>query len=374
MHYDTKKRLQRYLLIALTALGIHYLTLILSWLLIGGNLSFAGIKELFIRRLTTPGDAERYLDIAKNGYVREGENAINLVFYPLYPLLIRALSFVTGDLAFSGLLISQLCYACASIVLYKWVALDRSSSDAWFSVLLLALYPYSVFVMGVFSEGLFLLLTIGCLYQIRRQRFGWAGAVGFLAALCRVQGMLLILPAVYELLALRFGEKKRPFAWKDLLVLLIPAGFGVYLGINAFLHGNPFQFLQYEAGEPWYQTSQWISRNIALQYSLAQQYEGLAWIIYLPQIALYFFALLALFAGIRGKHPTRDILYGAAYLGFTYLSGWMISGGRYMLSCVPLYAILAGLNKEGSKKLLLFIFALTNFIYSLMYYMGYAIM
>ena len=306
--------------------------------------------------------------------MREGENAINLVFYPLYPFLMRALSFLTSDLAAAGLLISQISYAGASILLYEWVALDHSSSDGWLAVLLLALYPYSMFVMGVFSEGLFLLLTIGCLYLIRRRRFGWAGAVGFLAALCRVQGILLLLPAVYELIVLHWGDEKRPFCRKDAFVLLIPAGFGIYLGINAYLHGNPLQFLQYEAGAPWYQTSQWISRNIALQFSLAKQYPGLDLIIYLPQIALFFLALLVLFIGIRRKHPTGEILYGAAYLGFTYLSGWMISGGRYMLSCVPLYAVLAGLKKEGIKKLLLFILAMTNLVYSLLYYMGYAIM
>lgn len=360
--------------IVLVSLGLHYLVLILSLLLKEGGLSFAGLHRLILERLTQPGDAVRYLDIAKNGYVSEGENAINLVFYPLYPFLMRFLSLLTGDLAAAGLILSQASYAASSVVLYEWLRIDREEKDAWYGVLLLALYPYSVFVMGVFTEGLFLLLTVSCLYLLRKRRFLFAGAVGFFAALCRVQGLLLILPAICTLLEARFGKEKRKLQGKDAAVLLIPAGFGAYLLINAFVAGDPFRFLQYEAGEPWYQTSEWISRNISLQFAMGNDHEGLAWIIYYPQIALYFFALLVLFMGVRRGHPLPELLYGGAYLGFTYLSGWMISGGRYMLGCVPLYAILAGARGDTKKKLLLLFLALTNFIYSLLYYMGYSIM
>lgn len=370
-----KKRWIKWLLVILAAWGIHDLVLILSSVFVQGGLSLQGIADLIRRRLTEPGDAVRYLDIAKNGYTATGENAINLVFYPLYPYLIRFLSLLIPNPALCGLFISRLSFAGAAVLLYEWIAMERkSAADAWLGVMLFALYPFSVFVMGVYSESLFLLLTIGCLLLIRKKRFGWAGAMGFLAALCRVQGMLLILPAAYELLSLRLGKEKRRFSWKDLLVLLIPAGFGAYLLINYSLHGNAFQFLAYEAGEPWYQTTQWISRNISLQYSLSQQYEGLAWIIYLPQIALYFLVLLALLLGVKNRLPTSVILYGGAYLGFTFLSGWMISGGRYMLSCVPVYLCLSSVKSGTARRLLLLLFALTHVIYSLLFYMSYAIM
>lgn len=370
-----KKRWPVWLGIILAAWGIHDLVLVLSSVFVQGSLSLPGIVDLIGQRLTEPGDAVRYLDIAKNGYTAVGENAINLVFYPLYPYLIRFLSLIVPNRALSGLIISRVSFAGAAVLLYEWILYERKcTADAWLGVMLLSLYPFSVFVLGVYSESLFLVLTIGCLFLLRKKRFVCAGIAGFLAALCRVQGMLLILPAAYEMLSLRLGDEKRRFSPKDLSVLLIPAGFGVYLLINYALHGNPFQFLQYEAGEPWYQTTHWISRNIALQYSLSRQHQGLSWIIYLPQIALYFLALCTMLLGVKEKTPVSVILYGGAYLGFTFLSGWMISGGRYMLSCVPIYLILSSVKSASARRLLVLAFALTNVVYSLLFYMSYAIM
>ena len=374
MQSRMQSRWKRWAAIALASLGIHYLMLALSQLLISGHFSFPEFYDLLVRRLTTPGDAERYLDLAKNGYVTEGENAINLVFYPLYPLLIQVLGLLTRNLALSGVILSQVSYAFASILLYELIALDGDARQAWDGVLLMALYPFSMFVMGVFSEGLFLLLSIGCLYALRKRRFLWAGVIGFLAALSRTQGMLLLFPAVCELLTLRLGREKRRLRGRDLGVLLIPAGFGVYLLINYLLYHNCFQFLIYEADKPWYQTTKWIGENIASQYRMALDYRGLSLIIYWAQIALYFLALGVIFYGIWKKEQLSDLLYAGVYLGFTYLSGWMISGGRYMLCCVPLYIILARLREGRGRRLLFFILGLLFFTYSYLYMDGHAIM
>src|SRR5688500_13933486 len=42
-------------------------------------------------------DAPHYLDIARMGYVSEGVEARWIVFYPLYPWLVRAASFALRD-------------------------------------------------------------------------------------------------------------------------------------------------------------------------------------------------------------------------------------------------------------------------------------
>ena len=362
-----------WLLILAVSLGLHYLMLLLAGVLLSGGFSFREIGDLLLRRWTEPGDATRYLDLAANGYVTEGENAINLVFYPLYPLLVRWLGALTG-LTAAGLIISQVGYALASVLLYEFILLDGDERAAWDGVLLLALYPFSMFVMGIYTEGLFLLLTIGCLYALRRGRFVWAGCVGFLAALTRTQGMLLIFPAVYEWVTQRWGRDKRRMQWSDLCLLLIPAGFGVYLCINYFLHGNFTQFLLYEADAPWYQTTQWIGANIAQQYGMALEYEGLNWVIYWPQIALFFLSLATLFFGLWKKERMSLLLYGGVYLGFTYLSGWMISGGRYMLCCVPLFVTLAKVKSDPARRFLLLVFAVLFFVYSYFFLAGYAIM
>ncbi len=363
-----------WLLVVLTVLLLHYLALALHIVITSGSFSFEKLGDLIEGRLMEPGDATRYIDIARHGYVTTGENAINLVFYPLYPLLMRWLGWLTFSLPLAGVIISHVGYCAASILLYELMLLDGDRRNAWDAVLLLSLYPFSLFALGVFTEGLFLALSIGCLYALRKRNFLAAGVVGFFAALTRTQGMLLFFPAVYEWVTLRFGPKKEKLRWQDAFLLLIPAGFGVYLGINAALWGNCFQFLKFEAGEPWYQSTQWIGENISLQYRLARDYPGLAWFIYYLQIALYFAALAVLGYGVYKKERMMYLLYGGVYLGFTYLSGWMISGGRYMLCCVPLFIILGKLKDGLARRFLLLATGLLFFLYSELFLRGYAIM
>lgn len=369
-----KNRLKTWLLIACVCLGLHDLMIVLAQIVIHGGFSWTECWKIAVSRLTQPGDATRYLDIARNGYTAEGENAINLVFYPLYPLLIRLLGYLTGNLPLSGVIISQAGYCIASVLLYELILLDGDARMAWDGVLLMTLYPFSMFAMGLFTEGLFLALTIGCLYGLRKGEFIAAGVIGFFASLTRTQGMLLIFPAVYEIVSRRLEKEKRKIKISDVSVLLIPAGFSVYLFINYLLHGNWFQFLIYEADAPWYQSTRWIGDNIAQHYSMALSNSGLAWIIYWVQIALYFGILFVLFYGLKRKERMMYLLYGGAYLGFTYLSGWMISGGRYGLGCVPIFIILSKLRDGTARRFLFFIAGMLFFVYSLFYLQGFAIM
>ena len=369
-----KKRWLDWLLILAFTLGLHYLAMALHLLIESGSFSFDQLGGLIAGRLMEPGDATRYIDVAQHGYVTQGENMINLVFYPLYPLLMRWLGWLTFSLPLAGVIISHVGYGIASILLYELILLDGDRRQAWDGVLLMALYPLSMFALGVFTEGLFLALSIGCLYALRKRNFLAAGIVGFLVALTRTQGMLLFFPAVYEWVTLRFGPRKEKLHWRDAFLLLIPAGFGVYLGINAALWGNCFQFLKFEAGEPWYQSTQWVGANIAQHFSMGQNYPGLAWIIYYAQIVLYFSVLAVLAYGVYKKERMAYLLYGGVYLGFSYLSGWMISGGRYMLCCVPVYIILAKLKDGPARRFLLLGAGMLFVLYSLLYLRGYAIM
>lgn len=369
-----KKRLCTWIGLGLFVLLVHDLMLVLSCVLVKGECTFSAFQSLAWERLTKPGDAERYLQIAQEGYQTQGENAINLVFYPLFPLLMRIFSFGAWDMALTGMVLSRMFLAGAAICLYELMRLDDDEKSAYISVAFMAVYPFSMFTVGVYTESLFLLLTISCMLSIRKDKMIWAGALGFLAALTRVQGMLLVFPAAYRVISGRLGQEKRKIRWQDGFALLIPMGFAVYLMINYNLHGNLFQFLIYEEGAPWYQTTKWVGENIALQFQLAAEYAGLEWIIYIPQMILFFGALMLLFTGINKGVRMEYLLYGAVYLGFTYLSGWMISGGRYMLCCFPCYMILAQLKNEKLRIALLILCSALFVLYSTLFLMGYAIM
>ena len=74
------------------------------------------------------------------------------------------------------------------------------------SVFYLSIFPTTLFLFAVYSESLYLLLTVAAFLLAVRGRWGWAGVVVGLAALTRVSGVIL-LPAL-AILAWRSADRK----------------------------------------------------------------------------------------------------------------------------------------------------------------------
>lgn len=330
-----------------------------------------GFFRHFWERFTTAGDSYYYKFIAENGYASAGENVNAIVFYPLYPLLMRGLGTVLGGrTALAGMIVSQVCYGLSSVALAELAKKECSHPGAVLAAYWL--YPFGFFCLGVFTEGLFLLLTILGLYLIRERRWLWAGLVGFLCALTRTQGILLLLPGVY--CTWRECREKKRWSWKYLAAAGPLLGFGVYLVINKAVCGSFFAYQYYESIAPWWQTPQWLGDTVAQQLDMIEQYPGIADWIYWPQLVLYFIAAALLLAGYRRKLDTAWLLYGTGYLGMCYTASWLISGSRYMLGCVPLYLAVGRLKNPGLRALILLSELVLLAVYSYFYMQAQAIM
>lgn len=333
---------------------IFTLSLAVVWLgiLVGHILARGGVDGFwanYLARATEGGDAPRYIFMAENGYMREGEYVNNIVFYPLYPLLVRLLSaLLGGQTALAGMLISQACYGAACVVFYRLA--KRLCPCPMAALAAFWLYPFGYFALGVYTEGLFLLLSIGCLYCLVREKWLKAGALGFFCALTRSQGILLLLPGVY--LAWRAARQK---VWdKRMLAVAAPLlGFVLYLSVNKAVCGQWFAFRFYESQSPWWQTAQWVGKTVGQQWAMAHEYESIARWIYWPQLALYFLGAALLYLGWRGQQETALTLYGTGYLGMSYTASWLISGGRYMLGCAPMFLAVGGIQRRALRWALL---------------------
>ena len=146
-------------------------------------------------------DSIHYLAIAQHGYARPGD----AVFFPLYPLLIRGFGFLIGSDPLAGVLISAGCLAVALTVLHRLTELELGWRAADAAVLLVAFAPLSFFFTAVYTESLFLALSLGCLYAARRERWRLAAVLGALAAVARVTGVVLAVP----LAIMRLREARR---------------------------------------------------------------------------------------------------------------------------------------------------------------------
>lgn len=200
-------------------------------------------------------DSVWYLTIAEHGYAHIRER---MAFYPLYPAMIHVLGWVTRSDLVAGVLISLVSLAVALVLLQRLVSLDFGEEIATTTVLLIAFCPVAFFLSAVYTESLFLALSVGSIYAARRERWLLCGALGFLAATSRNGGIALILPAAVIYLygpraataavRTRWADGRRK-GWRRLLpryragasalwLLLIPAGLVAYLGYLGIRYGD----------------------------------------------------------------------------------------------------------------------------------------
>jgi hypothetical protein len=138
-------------------------------------------------------DAVAHLKLAMAGYANSTEGYS--VFYPLYATLVRYLSYLTaGDLLVAGLLISTFATLASLALLYVMAQRYFNHEAAKWSVLALALFPTSIFLLAPFTESLFLALTLGMFTAALHRRWIAAGLLGFLASLTRAPGIFNALP------------------------------------------------------------------------------------------------------------------------------------------------------------------------------------
>ncbi len=154
-------------------------------------------------------DAVWFLDIANNGYPTD--YAPRTAFFPLYPAILRV-----GDALFQspllfGLLVSTVCAFVGTMIVHRLAELELGRPAARMTVWVLLVFPGSLWLTAVYSEGLFLLLSAACLYFAREGRWGLVAVVGVLAATTRSAGIVLVVPVLV-------------FAWQQRHALLARAG------------------------------------------------------------------------------------------------------------------------------------------------------
>jgi hypothetical protein len=195
-------------------------------------------------------DSVWYLAIAGGGY----DGGAREAFFPLYPLLVSIGGVFTGSPLIAGALISTALLGVALVLLHRLVALDFGRDVARNAVLVTALFPMSFFFSAVYSESLFLALSVGAVLAARRERWAWAGALGALAASTRSAGVLLLVPLALLYLYGTARPSLRPRRLRpDVLWLaLVPLGLVAYC---AFLGATGHDTLApFRAQEVWFRS------------------------------------------------------------------------------------------------------------------------
>lgn len=186
-------------------------------------------------------DAVNYLKLAEFGYSATGETKTLLGFYPLYPWLIRFLTFGSGKYLISAFVISTFASFGAGILFRRLLLLDYPEQLANRAVLFLFIFPTSYFLHIGYTESLFLVLVFGALLAARSGRWWVAGLLGALGCITRAQGPILI-PVLAVEAWLEYRKTKR-WRWQWLWILFVGVGLAVYLWLNVEVTGDALGFL-----------------------------------------------------------------------------------------------------------------------------------
>jgi hypothetical protein len=229
-------------------------------------------------------DAAWYLVIAHYGYRPElgSFTASRTAFFPLYPLGVRSLTDLGLAPAIAGVMLSLSALAVGLYCLHRLTALEVArlrlldgGEVARLAVLLTAFAPMALYFSAIYSESLYLALSVGVFLCARRGRWALAAALGALAAATRSTGVVLLAPLLLlylygpredrgpERVAGEGrpvpGERSMPSSLvgalrpryrlrRDALWLaLVPAGLGLYMAHLAFAGGDAFAPFHAEA-------------------------------------------------------------------------------------------------------------------------------
>ncbi|QGZ92645.1 MAG: hypothetical protein EWV55_11885 [Microcystis viridis Mv_BB_P_19951000_S69] len=189
-------------------------------------------------------DSAWYNEIIQTGYSYNPEKQSNVAFFPLYPILVKAIASLTSlSVPIAGLLLSNLCLIFALIFVYKIsnIYLNKRGSEK--VLILMLVFPTSFFYSCFYTESLYLLTTAACFYFFLNKKYFWSGFFGFFASLTRVTGVIIFLAFAIELLWKYLKKKELPRR-ESLFLLLIPCGLIAYMVFLAWKFNEPLAFIK----------------------------------------------------------------------------------------------------------------------------------
>lgn len=313
------------------------------------------------------------------GTTPENGKPLFVVFFPLYPWLMRLFHLVIPNWAVCGHLVSSLCYVGSCVMLARLATEEFGRRIGMLSVAFLSAYPFSFFFASLHTESLFLRSPCPASTASESTAGRRAGVLGALAALTRMQGVFLAVVAFAEYCMSehplqKLKTRQWTALWRDLwgkLFWMAFMGLGtlVYLGLNWAVTGSPFQFMVYQK-ERWYQGFALFTNSLAKLWHgflfPSEGYEFAAWTTWGPQLVLFVFCLIFLLYSVRRLPPVWTLYYVICiYLNYSLNNP--LSCCRYIACAFPLPVLLAmaSQRRPAAGRFLLVVYGVLQGVYML---------
>ncbi len=277
--------------------------------------------------LFTHWDAAWFKSIATRGYEYAADGKMyNIAFFPVLPIAMRVLMTFGIPVVVAGVLVNNLAFLGALILLYRWAEEHHGVGAARWATAVMAWCPFSLYGTVIYSEGLFLLLSAAALRSFEKGHYARAALWGALTTATRVTGAALV-PAF---LLVAWREKRPPIAY----IVSLATGLGLlaFMVFCAIRFGDPIAFV-----------------HVQKAWGIQAGFNGAGWLeLFKTIFTLHTSAIKELTKAVmllgggyllwhfRNQLSRVAVIYGFCSIALILNSGAMWSINRYAYGIVPL--------------------------------------
>lgn len=205
-------------------------------------------------------DANWYRSIVENGYiygsvhVDSGQASWN--FFPLNALMVRAIWSATGiDIFLVASVLNTILFGLAEWYACKYILLTRNSyKEAFWFVAFMSYGIYTFYFSIFYSEALYLLLFVLCLYYMKKEEYIKMGISGAFLSVTRSTGVFFVFCVLCYWIEKYLKDQNRKktikgFALTTLAdyklilgVMLVPLGLFIHMGNLKRITGDSLAF------------------------------------------------------------------------------------------------------------------------------------
>lgn len=291
-------------------------------------------------------DAMWYTGIAIHGYWFQA-----LAFFPLYPLLIAGLHWITFvPYPVAAIVVSNLALVGYTVVFYRLVYESFDGELAIRAVWMALMFPTAFFLSAAYTESLFLFLSVSAVLAARRRRFVWSAIWIMLGTLTRNEGVFLVIPwiwAYYQQYGLRWSKA----LWAG---LIIPSGVLAFMGYQWADFGSPIAFIQAQSYWGRHITWPWVGIILALQQILKGSPLQPSAVLSMIDLSAALASMVLWWVGWRNRLPWDWLAYWGMLLVIDVSApdptgrSPLLSMSRLVLILFPSYVVMGQLVKNPS--------------------------
>lgn len=286
-------------------------------------------------------DGQWYRMVARGGYLLVPGRQSDPAFFPLYPIMLRAVHAAGVGWGVAGPLLSNLAFLLGLLLFYRLSREMFSEPLARRATTYLAIFPLGYVFSMTYPESVVLVFLLAAPLAALRQRWWLAAVCAAPAALARPEALFLALP----LADIAWRQRQRLSAARRgaaLAAVLAPvaaiASYSLYLA--TVLH-DPLAWSRAE--QAWgrhFRISGAYDAFAHLSVTIGRD----AWL--LRDVLFFFLYLALLYAARRVGTPLAWLAAGAAVVILPLFTGAFDSIGRFGLLAPPLFWGLAGLTRS----------------------------